>query len=813
MAIPLKAVVGELHLIGGARQSVTRPTAVLTAPRHAARGRADDTLCILVELRGPESLPYEAVIDRIEATYWRTPGSVTSALRAALVVTNDWLMDRNVPADVNDRVMAGISCAVFRVREADLFIAQAGPAAAYVAHQGTVERFPAREVTPLAMGTSRSVEVRFSHAALSPGDAVLLCDSATAGRVADEAVSSAIVYTDVQAALLNVGKLAGSNDLIALMIEGAPEPQANAAIQAAVEQTALPAPPVESDEPPPAPAAPPLTVKPLARPSAEKIVEAEKSRWLDRMAERASSLRWRKGQEPAPPAQAAAPAEPPPQFESRPQAELAIQGGPPGADRQGGQPAVGPQPEPSSEPPPPSPPEPEPAVEAVPFTRRAREAVAQLHLRARGQAIAGSVRAGSLVALKGLAQLIQRMLPEDVLAGTQGPRVNTALMTLALLIPLMVAVLVATSYTQYSTRETFQARLDSARREAGAAVAAADAPGRRTRWVSSRDQADAALAIFPDSTEARQLYDNAQREIDRLDNVVRVTPSLLWDFHSTGPHRLAVQGGNVFVLDRAAQSMFQLTLNESGDSVTNQDDLKPRIYKTLNVRERQSQNDRQVGDLIDLVWMPQGGARTRTSLLVLDNGGLLNFDLSWNLEWIPLGQGPTPLGARAIAAFGGNLYVLDVAAGQVLRYRPAGDGYGSQAENYFSKPQDLSTVIDLAIDGNVYLLQSDGRVRKYFGGADQPFIATSLTEPIKRPVALSADAEARRGALYIADAGGSGSAGRIVQLNTDGALVRQIRAAGDVFDQLEDVVVDEANNRLFVISGGKLYTARVPSAP
>jgi len=154
MTIPLEAVVGELHLIGGVRQDATRPTAALIAPRHAARGRAGDTLFILVELRGPDPLPYEAVIDRIEATYWRTPGSITSALRAALTVTNDWLMDRNVQAEVADRVRAGITCAVLRVREAEVFIAQAGPAAAYVAHHGQVERFPVREVTPQALGAS-----------------------------------------------------------------------------------------------------------------------------------------------------------------------------------------------------------------------------------------------------------------------------------------------------------------------------------------------------------------------------------------------------------------------------------------------------------------------------------------------------------------------------------------------------------------------------------------------------------------------------------------------------------------------------------
>jgi hypothetical protein len=71
------------------------------------------------------------------------------------------------------------------------------------------------------------------------------------------------------------------------------------------------------------------------------------------------------------------------------------------------------------------------------------------------------------------------------------------------------------------------------------------------------------------------------------------------------------------------------------------------------------------------------------------------------------------------------------------------------------------------------------------------------------------DTEAKRGGVYVADAGAS----RIVQLNTDGALVRQIRTTGDAFDALEDLSVDERNGRLYVTSGGKLYAVRLPAMP
>ncbi len=773
MSIPLEAVVGELHIIGGARQGVTRPTAALVAPRHAARGRAGDTLFILVDLRGPEPLPYEAVIDRIEATYWRTPGSVTSALRAALTVTNDWLMDRNVQAEVGDRIRAGISCAV--LRESEVFIAQAGPAAMYITHHGQVERFPAREVALQALGASRAVEIRFSHAALSPGDVVCLCDSAAAERLTDDQVASATVYTGIEAALQNLEKLAGTNDLIALAFEAAPEAKAKAAIQAAIEKVAPQAPRVEPTQPPqpiqPAERIlPALEVRPIKRPTAEEMVEADRARWAQRMAERAASLPWlRRGeQRPRPEAQALPGATEQTEAVAQPQAQV------------------------------------EPSVS---WTRRIGALAGQINLRQRARSIAGSVAAGLAVVLRGLATVLQRTLPEDVAVGPRSRVANTALATVAVLIPFAVAVLVGASYMQYSALEEYQTRLEAARQEASQASTLRDPVERRKSWVSAMNQAEGALALFPDSAEARRVREEAQRAIDQIDNVVRLTPSLLWDFRSPGPHRLAVQTMNLFVLDRASQQVFQLTLNEAGDGLANKGKPEVRAYKSQNVKT--NENERQVGDLVDLVWMPLGGTRTRASLVILDKGGLLDYDLSWTLESIPLGQGPTPLGASAIAGFGGNLYLLDIIEGQVWRYKPQGKGYGSARESYFDKPLDLSKAIDMAIDGNVYLLQSDGNILKFFGGQEIRFVITGLNEPLKRPVALTVDAEARRGAVYIADAGMA----RIVQLSPDGAFIRQFSATGDALNALEDLMVDERSGQLFVISGGRLYTARIPASP
>jgi len=806
MSIPLEALVGELHISGGARQRASRPTASFVAPRRAARGRAGDRLFVLVELRGPDPLPYEALVDRIEAAYWRTPGAVTAALRAALVIANDWLMDRNVQMEVADRVRAGVSCVV--LRDTEVFIAQAGPAATYVAHHGQVERFPAREVVAPAMGASRGVEVRFSRAEFSPGDALLLCDSVTAERMTDQAIAEAMVYTGVEAALQSLEKLAGSNDLIAMVIEGAAERKSKVALAAAIQGPPPARPPVsappEPQTPAQAPAAqveepPPAGVPVIQPPTTEARIEADKARWEQRMEERAASLNRGPRAGAAEPINAPGPqvialqpleveAGPPPEVEAVQETESVTL-----AQRFGGLAARLKPParvEASAEA--------HAATETVPWRQR----VAGLNLGERARAIGGSLRAGGIVAARGVATILQRMLPEGAVAQQPGKTAETVLITFAVVIPLVVFVLVAASYKQHSTMERFQSLLSGARNEAAQAATLLDPAARRTRWVTSLEQAKSALAVFPDDAQALAARDDAQRALDQIDNVVRLSPTLLWDFRSPGPYRLAAQGVNLFILDRGTNRVFQLTLNESGEGVAEKGEPPTRAYKS------QAVNDRQVGDLIDLVWMPIVGTRTRSSLLILDSGGLLDYDLAWNLRAVPLGQGAAPAGVRAIAAFGGNLYVLDAAANQVWRYRPQGDGYGGTPESYFETPPgDLSSALDVAIDGSVYLLFADGHIRKFFGGVEKNFAITGLNEPLNKPVALAVDAEARQGALYVAEVG------RVAQFNPEGVFIRQFRAAGDAFDALHDLIVDERNGRLFVMSGGKLYVTRLPAAP
>ena len=149
--------------------------------------------------------------------------------------------------------------------------------------------------------------------------------------------------------------------------------------------------------------------------------------------------------------------------------------------------------------------------------------------------------------------------------------------------------------------------------------------------------------------------------------------------------------------------------------------------------------------------------------------------------------------------------MLDPSLNQILLYDP---DYGGLPEDYFPPPGevDLAGVVDMAIDGQIYILYADGRILKFLGGQPAPFELTGLYEPLQNPTALFTSEEAKF--LYVADAGNN----RIVQLTKEGRFLRQFKAGeGAAFDQLKGLVVLEKYNLLYFISGNKLYVTNIPA--
>ena len=375
---------------------------------------------------------------------------------------------------------------------------------------------------------------------------------------------------------------------------------------------------------------------------------------------------------------------------------------------------------------------------------------------------------------------------------------NTPLLAgIALGIPIVVSLLVATVYIQGSSKAELEMRLVSAQNAITLATQRTGAEA-RTQWQIVIDKSNEALQFDPGNATAKEQLAQAQLAIDRLDNVVRLKPVSLWDFKSIGAHRLALQGFSLFVLDRGTNEIDRITLNAAGDAL---EGIGPeKVLSASTVIDR-----RPTGNLVDMTWLSSSENRSTSSLIVALQGGLLEYNLAFGWKTLDFGANTVPDGTRRLRSFNGNLYLLDPAASQVWRYSPKGDGYADKPEAYFEQPAPVAAkAIDLVIDGSIYVVTGDGQIAKYSGGKPEAFQVTGLPAPLGRVLAAAVDVSLTDSSLYLALPGG------LLQLRPDGKFVRQFRAAGTAFETIEDLLIDEQNGRVFVISRGVLYTAALP---
>jgi hypothetical protein len=130
--------------------------------------------------------------ETMRETYFGWRGSITAGLQQSVREANRVLFEENRNALPGDQRTAGVSCVV--LRDENLFIAQAGPAAIYLAQEGKVSRFPdvspwlddvsLEEMDAAPVGDRRDIDVGLFHTQVGEDTTFLLVESPPARRLA-----------------------------------------------------------------------------------------------------------------------------------------------------------------------------------------------------------------------------------------------------------------------------------------------------------------------------------------------------------------------------------------------------------------------------------------------------------------------------------------------------------------------------------------------------------------------------------------------------------------------------------------------------
>jgi hypothetical protein len=385
------------------------------------------------------------------------------------------------------------------------------------------------------------------------------------------------------------------------------------------------------------------------------------------------------------------------------------------------------------------------------------------------------------------------------------------MMAVAGAIPILVIAVVTVAYLRLAVQSRFQSVIEQVEGEIALAQAAeADSEEARAHWEQALQQIEIAAALQPEDAFTQALRQQVREALDQLDRIERLTLSQLVDFGSSSARRrLVLQDQMIFVLDAKDGWGGRVPLDGADNEPVSEDDL-------VLVHTGQEVDGDDVDQVVDAAWVGREGGRLSSALLVLEeDGGLVSYDPVWGSESgapqltrVELSSPPT---GRPVAAgsYRGQFYVLDVSADdtiQIWRYAPQGDAYPGQPERYFGTPRSrgFEEVLDMAIDGHIYVLYADGTVEKFLGGEPRQFEIRDVPGGLGQVTGFAVDPDGT-GTVYIADPDNR----RIVELSPDGHFKSQLRA-GETLAALEALAVDEAERKLYVLEGGRLHVASLP---
>lgn len=151
---------------------------------------------------------------------------------------------------------------------------------------------------------------------------------------------------------------------------------------------------------------------------------------------------------------------------------------------------------------------------------------------------------------------------------------------------------------------------------------------------------------------------------------------------------------------------------------------------------------------------------------------------------------------QIFTGYSGNIYSLYVDKNQLSRFRRAGAGFTSP-QNWLAQDYDLKNMLDIAVDGKIYLLAVDGNIHVFFQGKLDQIIKSNLGGPISNQARLYTDFDLDN--IYLLDPNNN----RLAVLSKKGDLLAQY-IANDLANS-SSVVVDYNEDFAYILASDKIY--------
>ncbi|MCK5332636.1 hypothetical protein KAJ41_02100, partial [Candidatus Parcubacteria bacterium] len=175
---------------------------------------------------------------------------------------------------------------------------------------------------------------------------------------------------------------------------------------------------------------------------------------------------------------------------------------------------------------------------------------------------------------------------------------------------------------------------------------------------------------------------------------------------------------------------------------------------------------------------------------------ILNLDKKTTLkESINLIEGNSV--AKSIASYSNFLYLLVPESNQIYKYKRLTNGFDSGAE-WLDEEVDIRNSVSMAIDGSIYLLNSNGSIQKLRTGGQELFEIEAPSDPISKTAKIYTNSNLKH--LYITNA----KKKRIVIFDkTSGKLIKQYTSVK--FDNMKNIVVSSEEDKIYILNAAKIF--------
>ena len=278
--------------------------------------------------------------------------------------------------------------------------------------------------------------------------------------------------------------------------------------------------------------------------------------------------------------------------------------------------------------------------------------------------------------------------------------------------------------------------------------------------------------------EAMEIFGRIQSTREEINNLVRISPRAV----------------NLTVRKPSIMALGFIGLGEEEFIVFDRQDLYRVINNQIDDPDRLSEEEL----ILDGVNFP----RYQTNVFQMTGNGITEI-ISGQATTMKTDDPAGWITGTDMKAYLRYLYVLSPENNQIYKYERLSNRYSEPVE--YNINGNLEGALDMAIDGNVYILKEGGEVVKLLRGEQQPFAIRNLPNEDTLNSATKVF-KVIDGHTYFLDPVRS----RVI-ITTDGGssgeavYLKQYVLEGEEIGELKDIYVDPDESRLYVLGEKRLY--------